>query len=164
MKKFLITVGSTNFKFDRLFKIIDELIEEGVLKAEEVVAQTGIKSYQIKNYENFEFATHEEMSVLQQNAEVIICHAGTGTVTGSLLKGKKVIVFPRLKQFNEHESDNQLELATAFKDAGYVSFATDKESLVNAINSLSTFCPKQFVSNNKNFLNILRGVLQDGEN
>ena len=164
MKKFLVTVGSTNFKFDRLFKIIDELIEEGVLKGEEVVAQTGVTGYQIKNYQNFEFSTHEEMSKLQQNAEVVICHAGTGTVTGSLLKGKKVIVFPRLSKFNEHESDNQLELATAFRDAGYVSFATDKESLINAINNLNAFEPKKFVSNNENFLKLLRGVLQNGEN
>ncbi len=164
MKKFLVTVGSTNFKFDRLFKIIDELIDEGVLKGEEVVAQTGIKNYQIRNYENFEFATNDEMDKLQLDAQVIICHAGTGTVTGSLLKEKKVIVFPRLKQFNEHESDNQLELATAFRDAGFVEYATDKESLIYAINNLNSFEPKKFVSNNKNFLNILRGILQDGKN
>lgn len=162
MKKFLVTVGSTNFKFDRLFTIIDELIEEGVLSAEEVICQTGVKSYQIKNYENFEFVTNEEMNKLQQEAKVVICHAGTGTVTGSLSKGKKVIVFPRLKKFNEHESDNQLELATAFRDAGYTLFATDKEGLKLAIQKIDDFEPKKFVSNNKNFLSILRGILENG--
>lgn len=160
MKNVLVTVGSTNFKFDRFFKIMDEVVEEGVLDGKSVVAQTGIKDYEIKNYDNFEFVSNEEMSSLQSDADVVICHAGTGTVTNSLLKGKKVIVFPRLKKFNEHESDNQLELAGAFRDAGYVEFATSKEELVDAIKNIKEFKPKKFVSNNDNFMGVLKGLLK----
>ncbi len=160
MKSVLVTVGSTNFKFDRLFKILDELIDEGVLDGESVVAQTGIKDYEIKNYDNFEFVGNEEMSNLQSNVDVVICHAGTGTVTNSLLKGKKVIVFPRLKKFNEHESDNQLELAGAFRDAGYVECATNKQELIEAIKNIKDFKPNKFLSNNENFMGILKGLLK----
>ncbi len=159
LMKVLITVGSTNFKFDRLFETVDELIEEGVLQGDLVTAQTGVTDYKIKNYNHFEFATNEEMASFMEDATVIICHAGTGTVTGALSKGKKVIVFPRLKKFNEHESDNQLELATAFKEVGYVEFATDKEGLKSAIERINDFEPKKFISNNQNFLSILREVL-----
>lgn len=162
MKNILVTVGSTNFKFDRFFKIMDEIVEEGVLDGNNIVAQTGIKDYEIKNYKNFEFVSNEEMGKLQSGADVIICHAGTGTVTNSLSKGKKVIVFPRLKKFGEHESDNQLELASAFQSAGYVLCATNKEELITAIKNIDNFLPKEFSSNNKNFMNILKGLLEHG--
>ena len=156
--KTLISVGCSNFKFDRLFEIVDQLIEEGVLTGE-VIAQTGYTDYKIKNYEHFEFISNDEMNKFQNDSDLIICHAGTGTVVGSIKKGKKVIVFPRLKKFDEHESDNQLELAEQFASEGYVLTANDKESLIEAIKTAETFIPKKFVSNKDNFVNLIKSLL-----
>ena len=49
-KVIFVTVGSRNYPFDRLFKKLDELYDQGVLK-EPMFAQTGTSSYIPKNYE-----------------------------------------------------------------------------------------------------------------
>lgn len=157
--KILLSVGCSNFKFDRLFKIIDELCEEKILDGSEIIAQTGVIDYKIKHYENFSFASNETMSKYQEEADLIICHAGTGTVIGSLKKGKKIIVFPRQKQYNEHESDHQFDLANQFYNEGYVLLATNKQELKSAIDKIDSFTPKIFVSNKENFVEMIRNLL-----
>lgn len=139
--------------------MLDELCDEKILDGNEIVAQTGVIDYKIKNYENFDFKSAEELSVLQDGADLIICHAGTGTVVGSLKKGKKVIVFPRLKEFNEHESDNQLELAEEFERDGYVLCARNKEELKDCILKINDFSPEKFVSNKENFIALIKSLL-----
>ena len=155
----LVTVGSTNFKFDRLFRIIDELCKENVLDGKDIIAQTGVIDYKIQNYENFDFASKERLEEIGDKADLVICHAGTGTVTGALKKGKKVIVFPRLQRFLEHESDNQLELAEHFYESGHLLFATNKEELIKALEDIKTFAVKPFISNKENFVKLIRELI-----
>lgn len=157
--KTLVTCGSSHFKFDRLFKILDELCDEKILDGNEIVAQTGDVDYKIRNFKNFDFKSAEELNALQDEADLIICHAGTGTVVGSLKKGKKVIVFPRLKEYNEHESDNQLELAVEFERDGYVLCAKNKEELKDRILKINEFSPVKFISNKENFVALIRNLL-----
>lgn len=155
----LVTVGSTGFKFDRLFRILDELCDEGVLTGDKLVVQTGKTDYEPRNFKSFEFIEYEKMEELVSSSEYIICHSGTGTVVGALKKGKKIIVFPRLKVFNEHESNHQLDLAETFCQEGYVLAAKDKSELKNAIAKVKDFAPKKFVSNTQNFLKLLKSLL-----
>ena len=155
----LVTVGSSNILFDRLFVAIDSLCEKGVLNGNNVVAQTGKIKYDIKNYRHFEYTSSNQMEDLQKEAEYVICHAGTGTVVGSLKAGKKVIVFPRLQKYHEHESDHQLDLAREFAAEGYVLCAMNEEELEKAIREIGDFQPKPFVSNKENFCALIRSLL-----
>lgn len=155
----LVTVGSSNILFDRLFKIIDSLCDRGVLCGEDIIAQTGKIGYEIRNYRHFDFVANDEMKKYQADADLIICHAGTGTVIGALKMGKKVIVFPRLAKFGEHESDHQLDLAREFTEEGYVLCAMDEAELEDALRRVGDFEPKKFVSNQENFLKLIRSLL-----
>lgn len=157
--KILASVGSTGFKFDRLFTLLDELVENGVIKGKDLIAQTGKIDYQIKNFENFDFASYEKMMDLITWADVVVCHSGTGTVINSLKRNKKVIVVPRLKKYKEHESDHQLDLASAFASDGYVLVANDYEQLKHAIENIENFTPKKFVSNNENFVSLINELI-----
>ena len=155
----LVTVGSSNFKFDRLFLVLDHLCEKGKIDGDQIIAQTGNIDGTIKHYRHFDFISNEEMQKLQQEADLIVCHAGTGTVIGALKKGKKVIVFPRLGEYHEHESDHQLDLAREFTEQGYVLCAMNEEELEQAIGQIDSFTPKPFVSNRENFCNLIRSLL-----
>lgn len=157
--KVLITVGSSSFCFDRLFQIIDLLCEKHVLNSDDITAQTGKNQYSIRYYPHFDYIPNDEMQKLQQDADLIICHAGTGTVIGALKKGKKVIVFPRLAKYHEHESNHQLDLAREFTKEGYVLCAMNEEELERAISQSESFQPKPFVSNQENFCNLVRSLL-----
>ncbi len=157
--KTLVTAGSSGFHFGRLFKITDALCERGVLNPDDVTAQTGRIDYSVQHCRHFDYASSDKMEELQSKADLIICHAGTGTVTGALKKGKKVIVFPRLKEYGEHESDHQLDLAREFAEEGYVLCAMNEEELEQAIKQIESFTPKPFVSNRENFCNLIRSLL-----
>ena len=157
----LVTVGGSSFKFDRLFKILDELCDDKIIDADELVVQTGKIDYKIRNYVHFEFVDALKMKEYQKNADLIICHSGTGTVINCLKNNKKIIIFPRLSKFGEHTDDHQLELCETFYSNGYVLKALDKNDLVEAINHSKTFNPKEFVSNSNEFLNLILKLIEE---
>lgn len=146
----LVTIGSmVEKKFTRLFKIIDELCEEGVLDGKNVTAQVGFDKYQSKNFNCFDMIADEEFKSLIAKSDLIIAHAGTGTVVSSIKQGKKVIIFPRMAKYDEHYDDHQLELAELFTKQGYVLQARNKEELKYHIQHLDEFVPVPFISNNE---------------
>lgn len=145
-----VTVGSSEeYKFPRLLQIIDELCDEGVLDEKDVVAQIGYTQYSPRNYLAFDMTSDEEFKSLVAKADIIITHAGTGSVTSALKAHKKVIIFPRQYKFKEHLDDHQLELAALFTDRGYTLTAMDKDELRDRLLNIKDFEPKEFISSNK---------------
>ncbi len=144
----LVTTGMSEHSFNRLFEIIDELCENGPLKNEHVIVQTGNSNYTSKNFETINVISNDEFNKLVDECDFIISHAGTGSVVSSLKKNKKVIVFPRLYKYQEHTDDHQLELAELFDKEKYVLVAKNKEELEEAILKIKDFKPKKFISNN----------------
>lgn len=160
----LVTVGSSNFKFDRIFKIIDELCDEHILNAKDIIAQTGKIDYKIRNYENFEFDSNQRMSFLQDEADLIICHSGTGSVLNCLKKHKKIIVFPRLAKYKEHTDNHQLDLCNSFFEEGFILKAENKEELIDALNKVCTFTPIEYKSNTNSFVELLISLIEGANN
>lgn len=147
--KILITIGSmSEKKFTRLFNIIDELCEENILEGDKIIAQVGFDNYKSKNFKTFDMISDEDFKSMIDESDVIISHAGTGTVTSCLKKDKKVIIFPRMFKYDEHYDDHQLELCEVFTRKNYAMCARDKEELIQCINNLEKFSPKKFISNN----------------
>lgn len=147
--KVLVTVGSmVEKKFTRLFETIDELCDEGVLQGKEIIAQVGFERYKSKNFETFDMASDADFKELISKADLIITHAGTGTVTSCLKQKKKVIIFPRMIEYDEHYDNHQLELSNLFEKNNFVLCAKNKEQLKQCILSLNQFHPAEFKTNN----------------
>ena len=89
----LVSVGASEYGFDRLLKIIDELCDEHVLDGNNIIAQLGSAQYKPRNYKYFKLIGRDEYETYMDNADLIISHAGTGSVIPPLKLGKKVIVF-----------------------------------------------------------------------
>lgn len=148
--KVLVTIGSmVEKKFTRLFRIIEELCEENQLDGSKVIAQVGFDNYLPKNFKAFDMVGVEEFKQLIDDSDIIISHAGTGTVTSCLKKGKKVIIFPRMAQYDEHYDDHQSELANLFTKNKHVLCATNKGELIKCLEDIKSFVPREFISNNK---------------
>ncbi|WP_299093711.1 PssE/Cps14G family polysaccharide biosynthesis glycosyltransferase [uncultured Metabacillus sp.] len=161
--KVLVTIGSmVEKKFTRLFNIIDELCEENILNGNLVVAQIGFDAYKPKNFKAFDMIADEEFKKLIDESDLIISHAGTGTVTSCLKKGKKVIIFPRMAQYDEHYDDHQLELAEVFTRNKNVLCAKNKKELVKCIQELDSFVPSKFVSNNSKMNKLVIDFIEQG--
>lgn len=147
--KVLVTIGSmVEKKFTRLFQMVDTLCEEGVLNGADVTAQVGFDAYQSKYYKCFDMISDEQFKQMIDDSDLIITHAGTGTVTSCLKKSKRVIIVPRITKYDEHYDDHQLELADLFKKQNYVEVAQDIEELRNLILHINDFQPAPFTSNN----------------
>lgn len=155
-----ITVGSSEeYKFPRLLQTVDELCEEGVLDGKTTVAQVGYTEYKPKHYEYFDMISDEEFKCLVEKADVIITHAGTGSVISALKAHKKVIIFPRRFEFKEHLDNHQLELAELFASQGYTMTAMDKDELRTALAAIKEFKPREFISNNKKINQIIMNFI-----
>jgi len=83
----LVTIGTT-LVFDDLFRGIDDLAARGVF-AEPVTCQIGNSRYLPTHCEYFRF--RPDIDQLMEQASLVICHGGTGTVL-SLLANKRTFI------------------------------------------------------------------------
>ncbi len=117
-----VTVGSRNYPFDRLFKKLDELYENGEL-SEPLFAQIGTSSYKPRNYEFCDFMSQEEFLKKVEEADIVVSHGASGSIMKALNAGKKVIAVTRLEKYGEHINDHQIQNNEAFSHNGYVLMA-----------------------------------------
>lgn len=114
-----VTVGSRNYPFDRLFKKLDDLYEDGIL-TDKMFAQIGTSTYIPKNYEYKDFVSQEEFLAKIKEADIVVSHGASGSIMKALNAGKKVIAVTRLEKYGEHINDHQIQNNVAFGSNGYV--------------------------------------------
>ncbi|GAB6056779.1 PssE/Cps14G family polysaccharide biosynthesis glycosyltransferase [Methanobacterium movens] len=117
-----VTVGTHDQGFERLVQKMDEIAGQ---IDEKVVIQVGYTDYEPVNAEWFKFVDMEKIMDYYQNSRVIIAHAGAGTLLDCFEFNKPIIVVPRLKEFNEHIDNQQLELAEVLYKVKGVIFVLD---------------------------------------
>jgi beta-1,4-N-acetylglucosaminyltransferase len=121
-----VTVGTMFLDFPRLLNAMDGLAGK---TGERVVMQIGMSPLRPEHAEFFDFKPREDVVSLQREARVIVCHAGIGAVQDALEVGKPFVVVPRLKRFNEHTNDHQLDLAEAVQRRGWGRMVLDISEL-----------------------------------
>jgi UDP-N-acetylglucosamine transferase subunit ALG13 len=122
-----VTVGSHYQGFDRLIKKMDEIA--GKID-EKVIMQIGHTEYKPANAEYFDFVDDfQEIERLNREARVVVSHAGAGSILTALKLGSPVIVVPRLKKYDEHMDDHQLEIADAMSSKEGVFTVYDVDDL-----------------------------------
>ncbi len=117
-----VTVGSRNYPFNRLFKKIDELYEDGTL-TDMMFAQVGISTYKPKHYNYKDFISQQEFMKKIEEADIVVSHGASGSIMKALNAGKKVIVVTRLEKYGEHINDHQIQNNEAFSCNRYVLMA-----------------------------------------
>lgn len=141
----LVTVGGAKeFQFERLLRIIDELVSEGLIKGSDIIAQIGFNSYKPKNYKSFDFISKDEFKNIVAQCDYIISHAGVGTVVDALKNQKKIILFPRLGKYKEHVDDHQLDFCNLCEEKGYCLVAKNKDELKDCIKKICFFIPIEY--------------------
>jgi len=68
-----------------------------------------------------------------READVVVTHAGVGSVLCAREAGHVPVVVPRLHRFGEHVDDHQLELVAALAGDGHVIAVTDMAELGAAV-------------------------------
>lgn len=121
-----VTIG-TQEPFDRLLIAIDEIA--GLYPEIEFIAQTSNSAYKAINLKTVEFLEPIEFDKLFNEAQLILSHAGMGTILSALTRKKPILVVPRLVKYGEHRNEHQLATAKKMEKLGYIRVAYDTEML-----------------------------------
>ena len=130
-----VCVGSRNYPFDRLFKKLDELCDDEIIK-EDIFAQIGTSTYKPKNFKYKDFISQEEFIEKVKESDIVISHGASGSIMKALNAGKKVIAVTRLEKYGEHINDHQIQNNEAFASNGYVLPVYEMGELKEAIQKI----------------------------
>jgi UDP-N-acetylglucosamine transferase subunit ALG13 len=140
IKKIFITTGTYELQFNRLFSEIDRLIENEKLPYT-FTGQIGSTEYKPKYYPYFDYCGQAELHKNINDADLVICQGGAGSIMDSLMRGKRVIAVPRLPEFYEFVDNHQIELVGELERMGLIIPVYDIALLGSAINNAEKFNP-----------------------
>ncbi|MGN1326976.1 MAG: PssE/Cps14G family polysaccharide biosynthesis glycosyltransferase [Clostridia bacterium] len=148
-----VILGTQDKKFPRLLDAIQKQIDEGKIdKNEEIIVQAGSTKYESGDMKILDYMPINEFEECIEKSDIVICHAGVGTILTALKKGKKIIAAARLKQYGEHVNDHQLQILENFSKKRYILSLEDFEKLDLVLEQAKNFIPAKFKSNKKYFL------------
>lgn len=121
-----VSVGNATHSFDRLLDAVAALAHT---LPQPVVVQHGATRFDSACCIAHDFVDMPTFEKLASEAELLILHAGAGSVIHAIKAGKVPVVMPRLAAFNEHVNDHQLEFAQELERLGKVVMARTAEDL-----------------------------------
>lgn len=166
-----VSLGTQDKPFNRIIDYVISLKENlKELQGEKIIIQLGqtklIKSdnERIKNLENitiYDMFKPEKMKDIIKDSDIIITHAGVGTIMECLEMGKEIIVVPRKVENLEHVNNHQEEIAFEMEKKGFLTKVDTYEELENKIIMLlkdkdtnednKNMNKKKYISNNEKF-------------
>jgi UDP-N-acetylglucosamine transferase subunit ALG13 len=126
-----VTVGNGTQPFQRLFHSLAEIIAQ---LPQPIVVQAGHNAVDLPGCIVFDFVGQEQFEQLIDDHELIISHAGVGSILTALERGRRPVVIPRrCGAYAEIINDHQITLVTELADLGLVSPVLATERLPEAI-------------------------------
>ncbi len=110
-----VTVGNHFQGFERLLKKVDEI---ALRVPQEIVVQKGYSKYVPKNTKYFDFVPANTAVEYVQKSDLVISHAGMGTIILCKEFGTPILILPRREKYGEHVNDHQMEIAQVLEERG----------------------------------------------
>ena len=134
------TVGAT-LPYERLLDYVGDAKRRGLIP-ERVVVQTGKGAEPIQGVECVETLDFDAMRAMLANADIAVCHGGTGSIITALQAGCRTIAIPRLFERGEHYDNHQLEITEAFEQRGLLFVARTREEFAEALKKARAARPR----------------------
>jgi UDP-N-acetylglucosamine--N-acetylmuramyl-(pentapeptide) pyrophosphoryl-undecaprenol N-acetylglucosamine transferase len=128
IKRVVVTLGtSPQFQFTRLVNRLVKILPPDV----EVLWQTGCTDVSHLPISASAWMPASALSEAMENADVVIAHAGAGSILAALQAGRRPLLIPRRAEHGEIPENHQLQIASelssrglaSVSDADYLSFA-----------------------------------------
>lgn len=119
-----VAVGNDKKPFNRLLHAVGEIASR---LPQPVIVQHGHTPFADERCRCVEFMGMEEFDRRIREAEIVILHAGAGSIMRAIQAGKVPVVVPRRR--GEHVNDHQLELASQLETTGRVIVISDTDQL-----------------------------------
>lgn len=121
-----VTVGH-QLPFNRMIKTVDHWA--GMNPGYDVFAQVGETPEIPLNIKYSKNLSPSDFDEKMRNAELIIAHAGTGTIIKALELKKPIFVMPRKASLGETRNDHQVHMANLFLKQGFIHAFGDETEL-----------------------------------
>jgi UDP-N-acetylglucosamine transferase subunit ALG13 len=156
-----VTVG-TQLPFDRLVTAVDRWAGHAE-PVNHVFAQIGPTDLQPRHIEWSAFISPPECQRRMRDADVIVAHAGMGTILSALELGKPLVVMPRRAALGEHRNEHQLATARWLAESRGVGVAFDERELVHKLDAVDRLDGGQRISQyaGDGFIRALRAFIDD---
>jgi UDP-N-acetylglucosamine transferase subunit ALG13 len=128
-----VTTGNGVQSFSRL---LDEIKRIAPQLPQPVIVQHGQTAFSAADIQSFDLVDSVTFQKLMADCEVLITHGGGGSVFAALKIGKKPIVVPRLKDFDEIIDDHQVTFANELQRQGKVVAVHDVSRLLTAVHEM----------------------------
>lgn len=127
----IFTTVGTQLPFDRLLRGIDgwAACNQDTL----IIAQTGDSCGSFPNIRTVSHLSQVEFQNQLKSAQLVVAHAGMGTILSAAEFGLPVILMPRRSEFGEHRNDHQQDTANEMARLSNVTVVQDSESLHQAL-------------------------------
>lgn len=149
------TVGNDHHKFDRFVELIDKVYSHFSGNTE-MFLQHGYSGKSDVLTTQDAFLSKDSFDRYIRESEMVICHAGAGTIAQCLQQGKVPIVIPRVYERNEHLNNHQLDIASHFNSEEMCYVAQSFEDILNAMSAAAGRKGKIYKSSKENLVTSLR--------
>lgn len=139
----LVVLGTWDMPFPRALREIERAIVDGIIQ-DDVLVQSGKTPYESSRMTITPFFDKAELERCYEQASLVICQAGVGSIMLGLRKGKKVISIARRHGYDEHIDDHQLEILDAMVKGGFILAWQGEGDLAEVMKRVETFQPAQY--------------------
>ncbi len=128
------TIGSM-FPFDRMIRALDAFAAAAAETApgEEILAQIGNGGYEPAHMRWVRRMGQDDFDATAAGAELMVAHAGMGSVITAGRLGVPIVLLPRLQVKGEHNTDHQVATAGWLRGRPGVFVADDESELAARI-------------------------------
>ena len=155
---FVTSGTSEKFSFDRLVRHMDFLVRSKRI-TDPVFIQLGSGRYEPTYCQWQRFLPFDEIKGFIKEARLVISHAGAGTTLLCLTMGKKPILVPRMKEYEENVDNHQILFAKRMEELGCASAVYEVDKLLNVMEGHNNDLEKRSVSTRSQLVNYLETLI-----
>ena len=154
-----VSIGNCTQSFRRLLDAVAAIADQ---LPQPVVVQHGRTPFQSDSRQHFPFTDEEGFLRHLKESELFITHSGGGSVFSAIKLGRKPVVVPRRKIFEEHVDDHQVAFAEELERQNKIVAVYDIDFLADAVSHVlaSPELP-QLPENGDNAVDVIRQAVME---
>jgi UDP-N-acetylglucosamine transferase subunit ALG13 len=130
--RILVTVGTDHHPFNRLIAWTNDWLAQHPDRIHGFFVQSGAASV-TPACPSARFLDTTQLNALLDEADVMVCHGGPGSIADAWMRGQVPIVVPRLRRFGEVVDDHQVDFCRKLSELGRVRLAQGRAGLAGLL-------------------------------
>jgi UDP-N-acetylglucosamine transferase subunit ALG13 len=128
----VVTVGTDHHPFNRLIAWTNDWLAQHPDRTRDFFVQSGAASV-VPACPSARFLETAQLNALLDEADVMVCHGGPGSIADAWARGRVPIVVPRLRRLGEVVDDHQVDFCRKLAELGRIRLAQEPAGLAGLL-------------------------------